>query len=61
MGRKAPNSVAGLVEMLVQEGFTDTDTVVYAVKDTKPTASEAQIRKALAAEIVQSSQARNGR
>lgn len=56
MARKPnPGSVAGLVRMLAEEGYTDVETVTHAVKEAQPTASEKKIRKALTNEIVRRS------
>lgn len=60
MARKATSgSVADIVSTLVQAGFSDAETVIHAVKDAKPGASEKQIRKSLANQIVSASEERN--
>jgi hypothetical protein len=60
MARKPnPGSVAGIVRALAEEGHTDEATVMHAVTSAQPNARPAQIRKALAAEVVRASQERN--
>lgn len=60
MARKATSgSVADIVQTLVQAGYSDTETVIHAVKDAKPGASETQIRKSLTTAIVRASEERN--
>ena len=57
---KSSTSVASLVKAVVREGgITDPETVIYAVQDTRPNTSVAQIRRTLTAEITRASEARH--